>query len=1512
MEFPGDAITNISAINGFSVIYWRIYTEETSINTQASETVATNGYNILKLLSRLKDLEIKLRSLNCLVSCYPRRLGLWVFSSTPGFESLHPLTQDPTNKDSKEQDKLSIGGSFLKVSASGSITAADLIRSLSTDPSSVAGGSSNQSRTPGTAPNGSRTGDAHSNSVAIYASFVSAVAGVISLQLIRRFNAIPLGARTLFTSIDRSFFDDPNIANEDADSLPALTTLRIEVSPVGKIIVSLHTVYQDGISRLGDPGLMEVNLTDVRPNMDVWLAPNGTVARLITVNTEQSTVFAARQTKNDANSRQITETKQRFWKDSVVEWMNNVGLPVKCPEEEQWVEVEVSEPFYARLAADYLRQMDDSQSSSPLKRILWPSSYCFRRAKSASTTLVDEIDLLVTESDDPVHFAENWLGTAGTRQGKPAAASSILQQIPQTKDLSTPRVDFSEHIESLARVAQYPDLQSASTVYPTPPDGALASAMNQAASDPFGADGHEMSMSQISADGSIARRDQMVKAFGGNAASGLKNELGVATGLYDTHGDEDLFGDINDKDFGPKGITDADFNFFDDPEIDDFEPAKPDVEPVQETRQQSLPEVTEARSPTEDNFGEKTQDEIATQPINIDTQSNDEPKAILSVDTNQTNQTNQMNQTQNITSDEKAWSLSKQAISPPLSPVEVKRILFSAKNTNERNEGAKKDTKYVDVDPDKKPSRYNSISFQQGLTMSDQKYANSGHFFFTAQKDKPPTASFASETPEIPTVGFPRGRKQRFTYPNDGRTNGAHQSPPMQFLPRSASVSSSDTSFDSSDDDGERGVSPIRLTNLKRKRPLSEAERSTTSSLERLSIASEIDSQLAKEDSSVFLGNFFSVFTDWSLAGCFSIRQNQYSPVLIRKDDQVQLAQLMVDQLTQSSLSHNIDGSKPAPDLEDDTVSLHTSFDDTTLGDSERLDLRTLVSMHDNIQASVETSVSRMNIQRKDIKGSIMRLPPPHLRIHRGRDFIEVLPSSISFWETFGLEPANGQKDVSSYCIYPHYSAEGADTFVTRLGLLYSSCNLGKHVRGDKSKAFENGMGMWNIAKGDGSYVRTMQALKNLCEGLGSALSKAPSVRENFVIYVINPFTHGAAFADICSAFLHLLHKYIGDVDKNNAKSQMNELVLQIVPMSFVSSPTSIAVPTQLQCLSLALEVYSRCPPKVANSRITNYAPPVLLADNVPKNLHFKVTSERISPFQEGRCLHLAVSRSVDQRWISAAWSDSSGSCQILMSYCVRVRGSNVNRILSEVRQEIWETTKDIMDRTQTRSKIFLVRTEPIDQEEIEAWTGLAERYNQSKAIPVELTLFSVSVAPGIRLELPTTQIQANMINPSSSTPVTTPYGGVSSPDQFGVGTPASGNQAAFAAATPTEVSGLIEPDSDTVLIDAQDESWAVILSHRLSNSAFMTEYKPALISGYLLRRRGGIDSQGVATMSVNLVHTPRPPGTHEAVLREALASYRDLGTLARAKGTFAVQNNTLPWHIATAVKGQEFLSYVL
>ena len=219
---------------------------------------------------------------------------------------------------------------------------------------------------------------------------------------------------------------------------------------------------------------------------------------------------------------------------------------------------------------------------------------------------------------------------------------------------------------------------------------------------------------------------------------------------------------------------------------------------------------------------------------------------------------------------------------------------------------------------------------------------------------------------------------------------------------------------------------------------------------------------------------------------------------------------------------------------------------------------------------------------------------------------------------------------------------------------------------------------------------------------VGTALSNNQQSTENFVVYVINPFTHAAALADICAAFWQLFRKYVTGTDKQQS-GQADELVLQIIPMGFVMSPESIVVPPQSEYLSLALEVYSRCPPRDVASNLLYCAPPVLLAEPAPRNINFRLASEKSSPLQDGKSLHIACSKSLDQRWITVAWSDNTGVIQRTMSYCLRSRSSSAARNISDVRNEIWSATQTILDRIQARWRIIIVNTDPVDQEELDS-----------------------------------------------------------------------------------------------------------------------------------------------------------------------------------------------------------------
>ncbi|KAB8235218.1 uncharacterized protein BDW43DRAFT_42456 [Aspergillus alliaceus] len=1493
MDFPGASVTNIRALDGFSNIYWRIYTEEPNITNLPAETPA-NGFTILKHLSRLKDLELRLRTLDCIVSSYPRRLGLWVFSATPGFETVSSL---PSGESKDEQNnRLFVGSSTLKVSASGSITPRELVKNLSTDPQNA--GSSTGSQRSQNTPTSTRRIDTYSSSAAIYAAFISAITGALNLQLIRLSNAIPLGSRTLFTVVERDYYERTRIVNDDPSSISALTTLQVQLTSAGKLTVSLQTTSQPGIAQLCKFGNSLPNVCDAAPGSDIWLSPSGSVARLVTTSPGPPNVSSPIPLAGNIGNDKSGATGRNQWKANVLEWLRNFGLSTDSVDEAAWVEVEVYEPFYSRLAGETLRLNEDNSSTLPLKRVLWPAVYCFRRTKSAPPGTFQWMENARPVIGDPLEFAENWRVVEKPRHDEtsPKPPSSHPEQHTKNPETSSATTDILEGIESLSRASEYPDLQTASLVYPTPPDGAAAMGLNLAGSSEAFAEDSELVPS-------LLQNQNKAKSYGPFTAKdrsdtdpsmgfGPSAGLTVGSGLYDTNDDDDLFGDMNERDFGTKGITDADFSFFDDPSFTAMDTDMPDDDV------QDMPDTV--NSSTADVHPTISEDALLEAfPVQ------ETPAENFEVTPASPNEITPNPHPENLAAEGTASPQleQNQTISPPLSPVEIKRILFLEPNGDSHVANKKLC----------KQSYYNPIAFKPNMSAWDQKYGADGKFRFTAVGT---LASKDYKNSDIPTVGLPR-RHKKVPVPGGGlMAFDGHASPSSEGQHVNAvSDSSSDTSDDSDGAASESDAPP--LPSLKRKRTYSDSVSPPVLPQEKSLGEADQEGPVQRVEYSMFLGNLLSTFSDWSMTGYFSLLENRLFPALTRKDMQVQIAQLFIDQITQSSLDHKLDGDFGLSDLETKAYSIQSFLDDEgILGGIERLDLNSWVSLQDNEHASptLNGALPRQPSQRKDIgKGSITKLSPPHLRVRRGKEYLEALPPAISLWETFGLEPADGPKDISAYCIHPHIAGDAADVFLERLGLLYASCNLGKHVRGSRSNAFERGLCSWDVGSLETSnFLSAMQSLKVICEELGSTLLKSAPSNDSLVVYVINPFTYASALVDICSAFWCLFQKYVADVGKQQAR-QLNEVVLQIIPISFIMSTESLVVPPQTQYLNLALEIYSRCPPKTLQSNLVNCAPPVLLAEPLPKTISFRLASEKSSPLQEGKCLHIACSKSQDQRWIGVAWSDNSGALQRAISYNLRFRNASATRSISEVRSEIWGATKDIVNRIQARWKVFIVSTEPVDQDEVDAWTGFIDQYNKTSSIPLELTILSANAAPDLHLEPPFLPIPMSVFNPqTSSTPVATPNASsnILSPDQSGnAPTPPSGGNAPANAPTPTEAT--LEAESESVLTDICDESWGVILSHRLNNSPHLTEYRPALASGYLLRRKGDTDGDGIFAMTVNLIYTQRSSSC-EAILRETMGMYRDLGTLARARGTRIVQRNTLPWHIATAVRAQEILSHVL
>lgn len=143
-----------------------------------------------------------------------------------------------------------------------------------------------------------------------------------------------------------------------------------------------------------------------------------------------------------------------------------------------------------------------------------------------------------------------------------------------------------------------------------------------------------------------------------------------------------------------------------------------------------------------------------------------------------------------------------------------------------------------------------------------------------------------------------------------------------------------------------------------------------------------------------------------------------------------------------------------------------------------------------------------------------------------------------------------------------------------------------------------------------------------------------------------------------------------------------------------------------------------------------------------------------------------------------------------------------------------------------------------------------------------------------------------------------TPAGQAISPDQSGLVSTPGGLPNPM-----TPASGIVEAELDVKLVDVTDESWGVILSRHFPNNLLPPSCCRSAASGFLVKRAGTRDEDGLLPLAVDIIHMPK---IQEGLLKELLGIYRDLAALARLRGTVHGLHGVMPWHIATAKKANE------
>jgi mediator of RNA polymerase II transcription subunit 13 len=1069
-----------------------------------------------------------------------------------------------------------------------------------------------------------------------------------------------------------------------------------------------------------------------------------------------------------------------------------------------------------------------------------------------------------------------------------------------------------------ARGGAYGDLHPASGVYPTPPDGVAPGtavshsdtpSVSGTVSNIILAPGGSNPAINLSAPQDDTKMDEQNMSLTSPAVPSAPDNSNTSTG------NDDLFGDMDEDGYGGDRINDDDFDFFDEPDDNDVDmldaPALPDNTVVPgDISHESEPQPVAEPPPEEDTSDPFAALEsalaTASEPtIDVDKQDKGKQPAITEVPLIESPDLSDEKQV--VPTAKTKVTFSKEP-TPPLSPSAISKALQPSppnKLASHIRSNQPMDTKY--------DAHFSPVVFSRKMSMSDAKYQD-GRFSAYRSGENVNQNSSSPSPGSRPTLtqtkslrNIPLLTKLRITV----GAASTKQIPEIASLARAASEDSdsSETSDESDEDSGEEEEVGTTLAAIigghvmPAKRKLQSEGNATPLSVTSFadSIGGDWHDLHGLQLDELNLNSFEPSLWDWSLvhfpspmerhaAGArYSLPALQTNPAQmpdtptsqpemtyevpeekpLSAKDSISITQIVTDQIVKTTLDllgEDIPFEKENGNETTAETRWHTVIKEIFPAAAE-CDLPTLAGVHEVFQdyAALAKAQQRPATRKSDgpaVTGSHMyQINAPFLRVRRAETHWDLLPPAVAFWEPLGLSPISPPKNIVTFCVYPHSDAlrPCLENFLLNLQLAYDSCKLGTHSRVETVVEFEGGLVPVRASSAI-TPAETFKLLKETCVQLGKLLAiQHAKIREQqdskidaFVIYMIDPFGNPSTLWELCSAFWALFQAYGQGSTGRPDQPQKPDLVLQVIPIKYIASFDTPVILDPATYFSLAREVYDRCPPSAPSGDKTSlsiYAAPAFhLEESLPRNIPFKLISEPAQDLlRENTYMHLGYAISLDGTWVTAAWTDSCGKSQAVVSYHLGTR------MFREVAKEIWQTTIEILQSRRVNWRVCIAKAGVLEREELETWVLLISCPTQINVFVTLLT--AVDTDPPYKFT-PTMTGPSTTTGGSTNTPDSTPQAGVS-PSDLGPGlTP---------AATPSADPSATDPatDPEARLIDITDETWGVILAHRLHNTHSTTQFSPALISGLLVKRG---ETQQTRNSISHLIPDPEPGPTVVAV----------------------------------------------
>lgn len=1329
----------------------------------------------------------------------------------------------------------------------------------------------------------------------VHEYFISAVLASLSSKFCESTLAIPLNSRS-FILTSRT----PPASDHDNSQGATIANLRVYLTTSGSLVISISLVLAEGL--LVSPTSLNPVLPP--PGATICAAPLGVFGTIQGMTDADQ--FSMDGSVVQSPETQVTrfrpdiDAKAAHWRSICSKMLEMRGMSPVILSKSSWLTVQ----FLRRKPNESRTEGKHTPAINPLASILWPAVLCYRKRTTSPLSGNGTVDYgIATLKDgfDSMNNAKTWFLSNGERE-EFLARRKKERESATTKNAGEADSRTQQHngYSPLAIRRTSNPGAAVGTMYPTPPDGIQ---------NPVGA--------TPSLDGTTSSPGNQAPT---SALVDIDATMATSGGLGDSFADgwdgsdskreqpfiqaENLFGDLGDDVFADNDITDADFSFFDE------QPGGMDL---------GLPDLPDLGAPNSnpmdmhmshmplDLTPQKPMDSTKLKPNTVPA-----PPVFAKPELKHARSTlADENRQRELAKTRSTGGIKRQP--SPFDPNTVyKRLKASLHGgvpvlSNTTNRSGRRGSVFekVDLDP--------------ALSLINRKYQVSGRFDCHLDPEKENKKTHGPTEP--PTTGYLQRHGQRRPTLKDlplvhlsdhmARITGAlenssiHQQSPSKFEDTTSDADEASLVSDQ-DDASDFSDEPSSPTKSSTRRRLGEDDRE--------SLAPSFREPDNVDDSPSYSSVDLSKFSNTDaqeipIAKYFAISE-PFSQQTTYAEDEVfmTVAQILTDQAVSGSLKYGV--SNPTPS------SLAISGLRRELSQNIRNSMQTLQAILPPCLQGATECQFRPFVEVQDVpllgppnwmqprppggpeqRPSMFQIPAPHLELRRYESRLSVLPSAAGFWESLGLGPCYGPKDIHSVCVFPNLEgmADNAGMFLDRLESVYESLKLGSFERMASAASIQNGLVPLEV---DDPLASTWSRQGENMAKLAHAISLSSATSKNFVIYFVYMPDNPNTIVESCAAFQSFFDMY----KKGLKRTAQNELVLQLVPINALATSTSLVVLLPSEYMQLCLETYDRC----ALFDGPMPAPAVVLEQPLARGIEFQLGSTpSANVLHENSCMHIAYAQSTDDRWITAAWTDNRGSKQMTASYCRGRKGRPILTPITDVVNDIWETTRDLISMWKVHWRVIVTKCGPMDQQEIDVWGSLGQTETRTS---ISLTLLTVDTNPSLQLIPPAVKIPVTAPSVFYTTPVSTPQSSMMSPDQAGNPPTPMGAPTTMGVTTPGADNSATEADADATLVDVTDTTWGAIVSHRLNNSSSLVDLNPAIVSGYLVKRGGARIEDAPVVMEVNIVHSEGNPRLQDLILREMLTHFRGLGTIARTRSMVDKDTDVRPWHVAAAEKGVQAL----